>query len=66
MNLDDYYEDAWAELSEDRYSSNSNAVDLTVACQINIMEEIEVLHLEDNLEEEDKATALNALLESAG
>uniref|UniRef100_A0A915JUG8 Uncharacterized protein n=1 Tax=Romanomermis culicivorax TaxID=13658 RepID=A0A915JUG8_ROMCU len=29
--------------------SNSNAVDLTIASQISIMEEIEVLHLEDNL-----------------
>uniref|UniRef100_A0A915KD44 Uncharacterized protein n=1 Tax=Romanomermis culicivorax TaxID=13658 RepID=A0A915KD44_ROMCU len=35
--------------------SNSNGVDLTVACQISIMVEIEVLHLEDNLEvEEDR------------
>uniref|UniRef100_A0A915KA42 Uncharacterized protein n=1 Tax=Romanomermis culicivorax TaxID=13658 RepID=A0A915KA42_ROMCU len=35
--------------------SNSNLVDLTMACQISIMKEIEVLNLEDNLEvEEDR------------
>uniref|UniRef100_A0A915K9G1 Uncharacterized protein n=1 Tax=Romanomermis culicivorax TaxID=13658 RepID=A0A915K9G1_ROMCU len=52
MNLEYYYEDTPAELYDDQYSSNSNMVDLTVACQISIMEEIEVLHLEDSLEVE--------------